>query len=298
MTARYVVATDLSLAARKGAQVAAALAQRTGACLDFICAVPRERLSDEAEEGLMETVRERVAELVREFGRKDLTVSGRVVIVTDVARAIVSHAQKLEAAVFLAPQGATGWKKLVFGSVTEQVLRLAPEILVIARPAKPMPPRNVLAAIDRSPGAARALRHAVEIAVDLEAHLDVLWVLPPPGARIQIQEALDSAEDYKRKKAREKKASGEFHTWVGGFVPDWLPFATRVEEGDAPHTILTQARLTKSSLIVMGMHSRSRAQELFVGSVARAVATAAPVSVMLVRDRPKKRKRKQKAKPE
>ena len=39
------------------------------------------------------------------------------------------------------------------------------------------------------------------------------------------------------------------------------------------------------------MHGKTRAQEVLIGSVARAVATAAPVSVLLVRDRPPHRRK-------
>lgn len=296
MSTRYVVTTDLSPASRKGAQVAAALAGKTGAHLDFFCAVPRDLLDEEELDGLLSAVREEVSALAREYARKGLSTAAHVGVVKDVAQAVVGHARKTDAAmVTLAPQGATGWKKLVFGSVTEQVLRLAPRMLLFARPAKPMPPQDVLCAVDRSPGARRALRHAVDLAAQLGARLHVLWVPQPPGALIHLKEALDSSEDYKRAKAREMKLAPEFAAWVGSLVPKGLEVTTRVEEGDAAPTILTQARLTKSSLIVMGMHGKSRAAEILVGSVARAVATAAPVSVLLVRDRPPRRKRAAKA---
>lgn len=289
---RYVVTTDLSPASRKGAQVAAALAAKTGAHLDFFCAVPRDLLDEEELDGLLGSVREEVSSLAREYARKGLSTAAHVGVVKDVAKAAVDHAKKTDAdLVVVAPQGATGWKKLVFGSVTEQVLRQAPRMLLVARPAQPMPPQDVLAAVDRSPGARRALRIAVELAADLGAHLHVLWVPRPPGALLHLKEALDSSVDWKRAKAREMKLAPEFETWVRDFVPQGLEVTTRVEEGDPARTIVTQARLTKSSLIVMGMHSRSAAEQLFVGSVARAVAVAAPQSVLLVRDRPPKRKR-------
>jgi nucleotide-binding universal stress UspA family protein len=291
MSNRYVVTTDLSPASRKGAQAAAALARRTGAHLDFFCAVPRDLLDEEELDGLLASVREEVSSLAREFARKGLSTAAHVGVVRDVAKAVVRHAQKTDASmVVAAPQGATGWKKLVFGSITEQMLRLAPRTLLLARPARPMPPDDVLCAVDRSPGARRALRHAVDLAAELGARLHVLWAPRPPGALIHLKEALDSSEDYKRAKARQMKLAPEFAEWVDSLVPEGLEVTTRIEEGDPAPTILTQARLTKSSLIVMGMHGKSRAQEILVGSVARAVATAAPVSVLLVRDRPRRRR--------
>ena len=293
MTQRYVVTTDLSPASRKGAQVAAALARETGAHLDFFCAVPRDLLDAEELEGLLGAVREEVSGLARQYARKELSTSAHVAVVKDVAKAVIDHEKKTDASmVVLAPQGATGWKKLVFGSVTEQILRLAPRMLLVARAAKPMPPEDVLCAVDRSPGARRALRHGVALAQQLGARLHVLWAPRPPGALIHLKEALDGSEDYKRAKARQKRLHPEFEEWVASTIPEGLEFTTRIEEGDPAETILTQARLTKSSLIVMGMHGKSRAQEVLVGSVARAVATAAPVSVLLVRDRPPHRQKK------
>jgi nucleotide-binding universal stress UspA family protein len=295
MSARFVVATDLSLVSRKGAHVAAALAAEMGAELDLVCAVPRDRLREEKDDHLLDEVRVQVSDLARELARGGVPTAAYVVIVKDAATAIARHAHKADAAVVvLAPQGVTGWKKHVFGSVTEQVLRLAPRALLLARPAKPMPPTDILAAIDRSPGAVRALRHAIDLAFQIGARLHVLWVPRPPGALFRLHQALDSSEDYKRAKAREMTLTPAFNEWVSTMVPEGLEVTTRVEEGDAARTILTQARLTKSSLIVMGMHSRSRAKELFVGSTARAVAAAAPMSVLLIRVRPPHRRRKKK----
>jgi nucleotide-binding universal stress UspA family protein len=291
----YVVATDLSVASRKGAAVAAALASKTGACVDLICAIPRDRLDEEDAEGrrhLLAEVREQIAGLATECAPRGDPATTHVAVVNDVAKSIVRHAERSEAEMLVvAPQGATAWKKLVLGSTAAKVLRLAPKMLLLARPAKPMPPKDVLVAVDRSAGAVRALRHAMELGVQLDARLHVLWVPRPPGALVHLREALDSSEDYKRAKAREMKLAPEFAAWVAELTPPGLTVTTRVEEGNAVSTILTQARLTKSSLIVMGMHGKSRAQELLVGSVAHAVGTAAPVSVLLVRARPPRRRK-------
>jgi nucleotide-binding universal stress UspA family protein len=293
MSTCFVVATDLSVVSRKGAQVAAALAAKTGAELELICAVPRDRLGEEKDDRLLDEVRAQMTDLVRDLSRMGVPTESHVVIVKDVAKEIVRRAQKVGAAmIVIAPQGATGWKKLVFGSVAEKVLRLAPPALLVARPARPMPPTDILAAVDRSPGAVRALRHAVDLATQLGSRLHVLWVPHPPGALVHLKAALDSSEDYKRAKARAMKLAPDFAAWVATVAPEGLSVTTRVEEGDAAPTIISQARVTKSSLIVMGMHSRSRTQELFVGSVARAVAAAAPMSVLLVRARPPRQRKK------
>ncbi len=288
---RYVVTTDLSPASRRGLAVTAAIAECTGAQLDVFCAVPRDLLAAEEMDDLLARVRDEVGAMAKAQSERGVPTACHVAVVKDVADGIVRHAQRVDAdLVAVAPQGATGWKKLVFGSITEQVLRKAPRMLLIARGARPIPPKDVLVAVDRSPGAGRALRHAIALCRSLEANLHALWVPHPPGAMIHLQEALDSTVDYKRKKAREKKLGVEFAEWVARFPSTGVNVSTRVEEGDAAATILTQARLKKASLIVMGAHAKSRTKELFVGSVARAVAAAAPQSVLLVRARPPKRR--------
>ena len=290
MSGLYVVATDLYPSSRQGAAVAAALARRTGAELDFFCAVPRDLVDAGALEGLLTTVREEVSALAASHAGEHVRTSAHVAVVRDVAQALHDRAEGAGAElVVVAPQGATGWKKLVFGSVTEQILRIAPRMLLVARPRRPMPPEDILIAVDRSPGAGRALRHGLDLARALGSRVHVFWALRPPGALLHLREALDSTEDFKRARARERKTAPVFDEWVRGYDTSGLEVTTRVEEGDAAQTILLRARLAHASPIVMGMPGKSRAAEILVGSVARQVATAATQSVLLVRDRPPKR---------
>lgn len=289
--ARFLIATDLSKASERAAASAAAIAERTGAALDFFCAVPRSAARDLPD--LLDTVRGGVQELAKSYESKGLEVSCHVAVAADVAEAIVLYAEKMDADLIVtAPQGVTGWKKLVLGSVTEQVMRLAPSMLLIARPRPAsVPQEHVLLAVDRSPGGARATRLGIDLARSLGAKLTVLTVIRPPGALVQVEEALEAASSGRRRRARERKAFKAFEEWLEQFDLGGIDASVSVVEGHPPEEIVAAARALGATLVVMGTAGKSRTKEFFVGSVARAVATVAPVSVLLIRGRPKKRVR-------
>jgi nucleotide-binding universal stress UspA family protein len=62
-----------------------------------------------------------------------------------------------------------------------------------------------------------------------------------------------------------------------------------VRQGDAPTEIVAEANEWEADLIVVGSHSRSRLERLFLGSVAQSVINASPCSVEIVRHRAPRR---------
>ncbi len=281
----YVIATDLSPASRKGAGVAASIALWSGAQLDFFCGVPRDAANDM--DALLDSVRTEVDDLARRHAKDGLATACHVAVVRDVAKEILKHAARREATmVVVSPQGATGWKRLVLGSITERVMRLGPPLLLLARGPRIGKTPHIVLAVDRTGGSSRALRKGIDVAAQIGASLTVLHVLPPPGPLLALREGLDVKSSFRQAKARIRKAKVEFDAWVDALPRRGVALTTRVVEGEAPAAILAEAKQSQAALIVLGTHGKSRAQEFFVGSVARAVATAAPVSVLLVHARP------------
>lgn len=287
----YLVATDLSRPSRNALSRAGALARRTGAALRLYCAVPANLVAGDGE--LLARVRDGVARLGAKCVADGFPTTWEVAVVRDVAESIVAHAGECGATmIVVGPSGVSGWKKWVLGSVTERVMRLAPACLLVARGAGTEAPRHVLAALDRTEGAARALHTAIDLCERTGARLTAVHVVPPPGALL-----LPAGEAYVALSAqlaaeRVAAARGEFERWVAEFPHDGTQVDVRVLEGSPAETVVAEVKALDPDLVVIGTHGKSAVHEFFVGSVARAVATACSVSVLLVRARPPRRARR------
>ena len=127
-TSKYLVATDLSQASRRGAQVAAQIARRSGAKIDLFCAIPSDVADDM--EAFTGEVLERVNGMAKSIAGQGIAVEGHVTVTKDPVKAIVKHGKRSGAGmIVVSPQGATALKKFMLGSVTERLLRTAPSMM-------------------------------------------------------------------------------------------------------------------------------------------------------------------------
>jgi nucleotide-binding universal stress UspA family protein len=142
-------------------------------------------------------------------------------------------------------------------------------------------PKRILVPVDFSEPSTRALMHAIAMAEQFGASLDVLHVVPNPyvddpaglylplpatyvndlmnDARKRLDDLLDSV-DHQRLRAR--------------------PI---VKAGDPLRQVVEYARDESMDLIVLGTHGRSGVAHLFLGSVAERVVRTAPCPVLTVR---------------
>lgn len=141
-------------------------------------------------------------------------------------------------------------------------------------------PHSILVPMDGSPASIAALDHAVALAEDGDATIDVLYIEEPearaaltrprlgtlsPYARGEIERELDLAVD--RAQAR-----------LGSRV------ARRIRTGDALRKIIETANEGDYDLIVMGTHGRVGRLHAMLGSVAEGVVRNAPCPVLTVRE--------------
>jgi nucleotide-binding universal stress UspA family protein len=122
--------------------------------------------------------------------------------------------------------------------------------------------RNILAALDSSEIAARALSDAAELALALNAQLTIISVVPDmPG--FAYRAGIDV-------KALEAEALAEVETRLREGVdslPEGLPATTVLRRGNPGAEIVGQIERGDHDLIVMGSRGRGRVTSLF-GSVA------------------------------
>ena len=129
--------------------------------------------------------------------------------------------------------------------------------------------QTLLVPIDGSPPSLAALDHGVELAVDYDARVDVLHVVPledplSPDARIEVEREMNEAV------ARARMTLGArvmFRTVVGDPIRE-----------------IVEAARQGIDLIVLGTHGRIGRLHELLGSVTEGVVRNAPCPVLTVRD--------------
>lgn len=128
--------------------------------------------------------------------------------------------------------------------------------------------QSILVPLDGSPPSIAALAHALALASDYDARIDVLHVLPPsqplgPAAQLDADRAVDAAVESAR-------------AAIGARL------TRRTISGDPLRAIVEAAH--GFDLIVMGTHGWSGRLHALLGSVAEGVIRNAPCPVLTVRD--------------
>lgn len=174
--------------------------------------------------------------------------------------------------------GRSDFKKVVLGSVAEEVFRQAGcAALAVGPNTRKQAPHevgfnNILFATDFGPGAARAAKYAFSLAQEHGARLTVLHVVEEAVAYTpEGEEELRKANIARMKQFM----PSETENWCN--VDFRVPFGTPIEE------ILEEARDTQADLIVMGAKARKTLAGHRPLSIAYNVVTKAKCPVLTVR---------------
>jgi nucleotide-binding universal stress UspA family protein len=137
--------------------------------------------------------------------------------------------------------------------------------------------RTILVAIDGSPDAAAALRHAESLARDQHARLVLLTVVPTPppqlpGPGVFVPPPADTAVAFARIL---RQAADSLATDVG--------VEMRLDRGRPAQRIVEIAQECGCDLIVMGFHGHGRLHHALMGSVSDSVLSASRLPVLLMR---------------
>ena len=134
---------DFSDPSREAAETAAEIASRIGATLLLVHVVPMiPRLPPDVsifkeadyERSLHEQAAKQIAELSAKYAKAGIAVQSEMGLANDVGMEILRIAERHHADVIvIATHGMTGWKRLVFGSVAEKVVRLAQCAVLVLR---------------------------------------------------------------------------------------------------------------------------------------------------------------------
>ncbi|MFB6249618.1 MAG: universal stress protein [Salinibacter sp.] len=184
--------------------------------------------------------------------------------------------------VVMGTHGRRGVDRMLFGSVTEEVVRTADcPTLTVRADADAAPEqavRRILVPIDFSEASEGALAHAKEIALTYGAELNLLHVVEQPfypsaygvdPISFPTQEVVDRVEKQLGEMAR--TSVGYEHVVVEATV------------GDPASTILDHVDENEVDFVVIATHGRTGLDRMLLGSVAERVLRRAPTPVFVVK---------------
>jgi nucleotide-binding universal stress UspA family protein len=292
-----LVARDFSPCSERALETALALADRSGATLhvvhaDVLHADPYGEPDDAA--GSLDKLRERLKEDVErdrdESARFDPgSVKMEHAVVRDVAAApaLIRYVEEHDIdLIVMGTHGRTGLRRMLLGSVAEEVIRWVPCPVLTMRSDCEFKDevRAILVPVDFSESSKAAVRQAVRLARLWGARLDLLHV----GETTPVPSFYDTGflvYEYGPKFA--EHTTEQLHGLVDdavaevpGAVPD---VGAHVGVGQAPSVIAKEAERLGSDLIVMGTRGLSGLKHLLLGSVAERVLRTAPCPVLIAK---------------
>lgn len=202
------------------------------------------------------------------------------------APAIVEYAEEQDIdLIVMGTHGRRGVRHLLVGSVTEEVVRMAPcAVLSVRSKGEPRPLseiRHVLAPVDFSEDSQEALRVARNVAANYEADLQVLhvWenVVHPAFYNMGAMSIKDIQPDIEE---RTMKAMRDLYTATEGRNVRVEYFAV---EGHAAREIVHFAEEHESDIIVISTHGLTGMNHFLLGSVSEKVVRRAPCPVLVVK---------------
>lgn len=202
---------------------------------------------------------------------------------TSPAEGIVEYATDHDAdLVVVGTRGRRGLKRLLIGSVSEEVLREAPCPVLTVRGTKNVAPawavRNILVPIDFSEASEGALRHAKELALTYGAQLTLLHAVEEvvyPSAYGLEPIDLPGPEVVERV---EKSLATLVQNQIG-----YEHVVIDATVGYAPSVILDRAERDDVDLIVIATHGRTGLERVLLGSVTERVVRQASSPVFTVK---------------
>jgi nucleotide-binding universal stress UspA family protein len=291
-----LLARDFSPVSDQAMQYALGLAQQTGATLHLLYAdVLHEDPFREGTGGTGASAEERIHQRLR-MDTDDTPLTERfpeITVQTEVRRAVAAAPAILSYAtdadvdlIVMGTHGRRGVRRLLMGSVAEEVVRRAPSpVLTVRRDGgeNGLPAvERILVPIDFSDFCAEALRCARELATHYDAQLDLLHVieenLHPAFYVGGVQSIYDVQPDIEEKvRIRMRAMLDEVD---GG---DEVRAEMHVADGRAARKIIQFAEQQQSDLVVLSTHGLTGLEHFLMGSVAEKVVRHVTAPVLTVK---------------
>ncbi len=180
----------------------------------------------------------------------------------------------------LGTYGRKGWKRLLMGSVTSQVILNAPcDVLVVKKPCKECTGvyRSLLVPYDGSESSKKALHRACELSKVTEGEITVLYVIP------RYEEMMDffKTESITKSLYQEAEKIAEGAKQIAS--SHGISIKAVVQEGYAEDKIIAIANTLKDDVIVMGTRGWRGVDKAIMGSTTERVINRASCPILIVR---------------
>ncbi len=216
----------------------------------------------------------------------------------DVAKSITDHAADLGAdLIVLSTHGGGGARRVLFGSVAQQVLRRGTRpVLLVRHPdagakitAGPWNVGRVLVPLDGSPPSEEALPIAVSVTGAYGAEIHLIRIVPTlttiPGERASAALLVPTAAAVSLE-IEEAEARKELEAIASRIRDAGIRARAVVGRGEPAHGVLEGALRIQADLVVMATHGRTGLDAVLSGSVASRIAAKFPRPLLLVRSAP------------
>ncbi len=213
----------------------------------------------------------------------------------DVAKSITDHAADLGAdLIILCTHGGGGARRVLFGSVAQQVLRRGTRPVLLVRPPEGSAPgaseswnvERVLVPLDGSPPAEDALPIALAVARAYGAEVHLLRIVPTlttiPGERASAALLVPTATAASLE-IEEEEARRGLLALASRIRGEGIRATAAVGRGEPAQGVLDAALRAQVDVVIMATHGRTGLDAVLSGSVASRIAAKFPRPLLLVR---------------
>jgi len=143
---------------------------------------------------------------------------------------------------------------------------------------------KILVAVDGSDTSLHALKHAIELAMNLSATLRIVHVVdmnwPPLAPEFAID--IEAISAVRRSAGQKILADARETAQKAGIDAEALLVETETPTQHVAEAIVKEATRWPADLVLLGTHGRRGFQRMLLGSVAEGMARRSPVPVLLV----------------
>ncbi len=293
MFRQILIAVDESECAKRAALMGLAFAQKVGAKVGIahVLQTPPKAFGITIKPETMKRYAEEVLEPWKQLAQKQqqrvklLMPSGE-----SASETIVETAKELGAdLIVIGTHGREGLGRMFLGSVAERVSRLSPVPVMLVRQDGKVKPglfEKILAPIDGSQTSTLALSFADQLALQTNAELRLLYVIPeiPMPVLYPLGGAIPFPNYQETYQALEQEATTAMTEALARCKnPKISKSILRSNQNRIAQVIVGQAKDSGCDLIVLGTHGRTGLDYWLLGSVAEGVSHHAEVPVLLVR---------------
>ena len=212
------------------------------------------------------------------------------IAIADVGQSIVEHAHEFESdLVMMCTHGRSGLRKMLFGSIAQQVVAARVPVLLVHPQqgvAAPVPSGGrFLIPLDGTEVREAGLPAARELAHCCGASLQLLMVVPTLHTLSGVESTsriLLPATTKEMLAQETEDAKNYLHQWIVRLRGKGAEVSARIRRGDATESIIEEAESLDASLIVMGTSARAGMDAFWSGSVAPKISERTHLPVLLI----------------